>query len=291
MAREFGKRGARIAICAREQAELERAASDLQSRGYSVLTLVCDVTDSAQVNKMVAEVVDRWGEIDVLVNNAGIIAVGPMEAMTLQDYQDSINTHFWAALYTTLAVLPQMQRRRHGRIVNISSIGGKISVPHLLPYCAGKFALAGFSEGVRSEALKDNIYVTTVYPGLMRTGSPRNAMFKAKHRAEYAWFSIMGSSPFTSVSAERAARQIVSACQRGSARLVVGLPAKIAAKLHELVPAASLAALGLTNRFLPGQGGIGVNQAPGRESSSAVSRSWLTSLDQRAAQRNNEVIS
>jgi short-subunit dehydrogenase len=288
LAREFGKRGARLAICARDQAELARAASDLQGRGCTVETFTCDVADKTQVDKTIEAVRQRLGPIDILVNNAGVISVGPLESMTLEDYQESLATHFWGPLYTMMGVLPDMRRRKEGRIVNISSIGGTISVPHLVPYCAGKFALAGLSEGVRAEALRDSVYVTTVYPGLMRTGSPRNAYFKGKHRAEYAWFSISDALPLFSISAERAARSIVSACERGSARLVVSLPAKVAAMAFHLFPA-SASVLSWVERMLPGPGGIGSERLRGKDSTSFASPSPLTILNERAAVRNNEV--
>ncbi len=288
LAREFGGRGARVAICARDQGELERAATDLARRGCTVGTFRCDVSDKSQVESTIEAVRQRFGTIDVLVNNAGVISVGPLEAMQIEDYQESLGTHFWGPLYTMMSVLPEMRRRRHGRIVNISSIGGTVSVPHLVPYCAGKFALAGLSEGVRAEALKDGVYVTTVYPGLMRTGSPRNAFFKGKHRAEYAWFSISDALPLFSISAERAARSIVSACERGTARLVLSLPAKIAAAaFHVFTNSADV--LSWIEKMLPGPGGIGKQRVTGKESTSWLSPSPLTALNERAALRNNEV--
>src|SRR5262249_50390239 len=149
-------------------------------------TVPCDITDRERVEEMVAVVQYRWGPVDVLINNAGTISVGPVETMTLDDYRRAMRTHFWGPLYTIHAVLPAMRRRGTGRIVNISSIGGKVSVPHLLPYNASKFALVGYSEGLRAELARDGIVVTTVCPGLMRTGSPRHAFFKGRHRAEYA---------------------------------------------------------------------------------------------------------
>ena len=289
LAREFTKQGARVAICARNAAELERARLDLRLWREDVITVACDITSKVEVYDMVRTAREQLGSIDVLVNNAGVIAVGPMDTMTIEDYQESIDTHFWAALYTTLAVLPGMQERGAGRIVNISSIGGIVSVPHLLPYCAGKFALTGFSQGLRAELLKDNIYVTTVCPGLMRTGSARNAEFKGKHRAEYTWFSISGSLPIISMDADRAGRQIVAACRRGTAQIILSLPFKIAARVHGLAPGTTADVLGLVNRVLPEPGGIGNRRAPGRESSSPLSPSWLTTLNEQAARRNNEV--
>jgi short-subunit dehydrogenase len=231
----------------------------------------------------------HFGFVDVLVNNAGTICVGPVETMTIDDYRNSINTHFWGPYFATMAALPSFQRRRQGRIVNISSIGGKISVPHLVPYSVGKFALTGFSEGLRSELLKDNIYVTTVCPGLMRTGSPRNASFKGNNEAEYAWFSISDSLPVISMSAQRAARQIVKACLSGEAEVILSIPAKVAVKLHGLFPGVTTDFLGLMNVLLPAPGGIGSDVRTGEQSSSSVSPSWITALNEQAAQANNQV--
>jgi NAD(P)-dependent dehydrogenase (short-subunit alcohol dehydrogenase family) len=216
LARHLVQEGARIAICARDQEELDRAFRDLADRGARVLAVPCDLTERAQVHLMIEEVGRRLGPIDVLINNASIISVGPLETMTLEDFQEAMQYNFWTAVYTILAVLPQMRRRGSGRIVNITSIGGKVSVPHLLPYGASKFALVGLSEGLRSELAGTGIVVTTVCPGLMRTGSPRHAFFKGQHRAEYAWFALGDSLPLASMSADRAARQIIAACKNGT---------------------------------------------------------------------------
>ncbi|MFP5265032.1 MAG: SDR family NAD(P)-dependent oxidoreductase [Blastocatellia bacterium] len=288
MARELAREGAHLAICARDEVELTRAYEDLNWR-TRVLALPCDVTDRAQVEGLVRAVEDHYGRIDVLINNAGVIQVGPMEVMTLEDYEEAMRIHFWAPLYMTLAVLPEMRRRREGRIVNISSIGGKISVPHLLPYSASKFALVGLSEGLRSELAKDGVVVTTVCPGLMRTGSPRNATFKGRHQAEYAWFSISDALPVTSMKAERAARQVIAACKRGDAEVVLTIQAKLAALFHGVFPGLTADILGVVNGLLPEAGGIGTGRAKGKESRSGLAPSWLTALSDNAARENNEV--
>ncbi|HJQ70889.1 MAG TPA: SDR family NAD(P)-dependent oxidoreductase [Blastocatellia bacterium] len=289
LARELAREGARLAICARDAEDLERARDDLEARGAEVMAAPCDVTDRAMVEEMVGAVRDHYGQIDLLVNNAGVIEVGPMEVMTVDDYQEAMKTHFWAPLYTVLAVLPEMRQRGEGRIVNISSIGGKISVPHLLPYSASKFALVGFSEGLRAELMKDGVLVTTVCPGLMRTGSPRNATFKGQHRAEYAWFSISDSLPVTSIAAGRAARQIIAATRRGDAEVVLTIQAKLAALFHGVFPGLTADLLGVVNSLLPEPGGIGTARAKGKESESSLSPSWLTALSDRAAQENNQI--
>jgi NAD(P)-dependent dehydrogenase (short-subunit alcohol dehydrogenase family) len=289
LARQFAAEGARIAIAARDAEELARAADDLASRGAEVATVSCDVGSQENVARMVGEVVHRMGGVDVLVNNAGTIAVGPMETMTVADYEEAMRVHFWGPLYTTLAAIPYLRQRGGGRIVNISSIGGKISLPHLVPYSASKFALTGLSEGLRAELQKDNIYVTTVCPGLMRTGSPRNAFFKGRHRQEYAWFHLSDALPGSSMSAVRAGRQIVNACRYGRAEIILSVQAKAAATLYALFPGLSTQLAGLVNRYvLPAPGGIGEMRARGSESESELTQSWITGLSRAAESANNE---
>jgi NAD(P)-dependent dehydrogenase (short-subunit alcohol dehydrogenase family) len=289
LAREFAAAGANLAICARDGAELARATMDLQDRGARVLALECDVTQQEDVDAAVREIVERYGALDVLVNNAGTISVGPMDVMTVEDYELAMRTHFWGPLYTTLAALPVMRGRGDGRIVNISSIGGKIAVPHLLPYSASKFALTGFSEGLRAELLREGIYVTTVCPGLMRTGSPRNAKFKGRHRAEYAWFAISDALPLTSMDAGSAARRIVEACRYGEAEVVLSVQAKLAVTFHDLFPGLTADINGLFNRMLPDAGPATPEAKLGRQSKSKWAPSWLTVLNDRAARENNEI--
>jgi short-subunit dehydrogenase len=289
MAREFAREGARLVLCARDEQELQKAQADVERFGVEVMTVPCDITDRQAVNEMVAAVNNRFASVDVLVNNAGIIQVGPLEVMTREDFERAMQSHFWGPLNTILAVLPSMRKKKSGRIVNISSVGGKVSVPHLIPYSASKFALVGLSKGLRAELMKDGISVTTVCPGLMRTGSPRNAEFKGQHRYEYAWFSISDALPLLTVSAENAARQIVRACKRGDAELVISVPAKVAVLFDSLFPEMMSRMLGLANRLLPGAGGVGTQSRKGRESTSAWSPSLLTTLNEEAALRNNEL--
>ncbi|SEU14942.1 SDR family NAD(P)-dependent oxidoreductase [Stigmatella erecta] len=286
LARRFLREGARVAICGREEATLARARVELDALGGQAMTLTCDVTDPVQVEAMVAEVQETLGPVDVLVNNAGIIQAGPIESMTLEDFQEAFNIHLWAPLYTTLAVLPGMKKRQQGRIINIASIGGKISVPHLVPYSASKFALVGLSDGMRAELAQDGIQVTTVCPGLIRTGSPRNATFKGNHEAEYAWFSVSDSLPGLSMNAERVAKKIIEASRRGDAEVLVGLPAKLGALARALAPQLTASLLAFVNRSLPQDSSP--ERFKGHQSETPLTRSWLTELSRRAAERNNE---
>lgn len=271
LARELARRGARLALGARDPEELERARSELQQRGAVAIAVPCDVRDQVQVERAVARVEDEFGRIDVLVNDAGIITVGPEPSQTLEDYRAAMGVMFWGPLYATMAALPGMRSRGEGRIVNIASIGGKVSIPHLLPYSAAKFALVGYSEGLRAELAREGIAVVTVIPGLMRTGSQLNASFKGKYQDEYALFRFAATSPLTAMDAHRAARQIVDATARGDAEVILSIQAQVLARAHGLAPGVTGDVLGLINRFLPGAGGDGHTAVPGRDVSPAPS--------------------
>jgi NAD(P)-dependent dehydrogenase (short-subunit alcohol dehydrogenase family) len=289
LARQLVAHGAKVAICARDPDGLERARDELAARGGHVLAVPCDLTDRAQLAALVATVERELGPIDVLVNNAGVIQSGPLALMTEADFQTAMAVHFWAPYHLSRAVAEGMRRRGSGRIANITSVGGKLAAPHLLPYTASKFALVGLSEGMRAELAKDGVLVTTVVPGLMRTGSPLRALFKGKHRAEFAWFSILDSSRLTSMSAERAARRIIAAIRHGTPELVLSVQARLAIALAALAPNLVQRLLGLVNRLLPGPGGIGEATATGLDSASRLAPSLLTRTTERAARRNNEL--
>jgi NAD(P)-dependent dehydrogenase (short-subunit alcohol dehydrogenase family) len=292
LAREFGGQGATVAICARDEAELQLAEADLSRRGIPAHTVVCDVADREQVQSMVDQVRRTAGPIDILVNNAGLIQVGPFSAMTVEDFERAMNVMFWGAVYNTLAVLPSMLERRQGQIVNVTSIGGKLSVPHLLPYCCAKFALSALSEGLRVELASNGIRVTTVVPGLMRTGSHLKAEFKGKHRREYAWFAASAATEFVSIGAERAARSIVKATLRGQSEKILSLPADLLARVHHLLPEMTLSILSAVNRVLPAAGPSSLNYIKTGENVEKAmnSRLWqfLTRPGQTAAASLNE---
>jgi short-subunit dehydrogenase len=170
--------------------------------------------------------------------------------MTREDWEDCMDLHFWAPLYTMQAALPHMPRGV-GRIINISSFGGKIAVPHMAPYCASKFALVGLSDAVRAEVALDGIKVTTVCPGLLRTGSHLNAFFKGDFRKEFLWFSSGAGSPINAVAAKRAASRIVNASRRGQRELTISLQARVAVITQALFPNLFAQLMETVNRMMP----------------------------------------
>jgi len=290
LARQICAEGGKVALLARDNDELIRAKTDLTGRGGRVLTIQCDLLDSGQIQPAIRQTIDRFGKIDILVNNAGIIEVGPLEHMTREDFERSMAVHFWAPYELISEVVPEMRTWGGGRIVNISSIGGKIAVPHLAPYSASKFALTGFSDGIRAELARDNIYVTTVAPGMMRTGSHVNAKFKGKHDSEFAWFAVSAAAPLISMNAERAARKILAACRRGQPSLTLTYAARTAILGNALFPNLTGYAMKIVNRFLPKAAGkdAGDESRTGSETRRLLP-AWMTRFADRATLRNNEM--
>jgi short-subunit dehydrogenase len=289
LARRFAAERANVVLLARDQERLTEAAEELKKYGVATAARQCDVTKPEEARRAVVSVIDEFRSIDVLVNNAGMIQVGPVENMNRDDYADALAVHFWAPMNLVTEVVPHMKGQGGGRIVNITSIGGKVAVPHLAPYVASKFALVGFSEAMRAELIKDRIYVTTVVPGLMRTGSHINALFKGQHQKEYALFSIANASPLLSTSSERAARQIVEACRYGKAEAIITPQARLLQIANGLFPNITAEVLGLISQGLPGmRTGEGDALKPGWQSHSFLAPSVLTRTADRVIRRNKE---
>jgi short-subunit dehydrogenase len=291
LARYVCKRGGNVALIARDPEELARAKTDLAARGGKTLTIQCDLLDSGQIHSAVRQIIDRFGKIDILINNAGIIEVGPLEHMRPEDFDRAMRLHFWAPLELISQIVPEMRIWGGGRIVNISSIGGKIAVPHMASYSASKFALTGLSDAVRAELARDNIHVTTVAPGMMRTGSHVNAKFKGKHGKEFAWFAASAGAPLISMNANRAARKILAACRRGQPSLTLTFAARVAIFANALFPNLTGYAMKFANRLLPGAGGEEGNKSRAGSQLRRLIPERLTKLADRATEENNEVSS
>jgi short-subunit dehydrogenase len=296
LARELAGQGCPLVICARDAAELERAADELRAAGAEVTTVACDVTDEATPQRLIDTAVQRYGRLDILVSNAGVIQVGPVQAAQIGHYETAVNTMALAPARLALTALPVMRRQGHGRIVTIGSIGGKISVPHLLPYSTAKFAAVGFSEGLRAELGRGPVTVTTVVPGLMRTGSHLQARFTGQPSKEFTWFSLGASLPLVSMDAERAARQLIAAVRQRRAEIILTPAGQLISRAAGIVPGLTSEILHLVQRLaLPapsGEPGAAVaDEAQGHELRPAMGKKAFdrrTTLGQAAASRFNE---
>lgn len=254
MAEEFGRHGTNLVLTARNSEELERARELLQQKGIDparILIVTADLRIAKEAELLIHRATEHFGRIDILVNNAGVITAGPVENQTIQNFNDVMDANFFSGVHCSLSVLPQMLSRGNGMIVNVASIGGKVAVPHLLPYTASKFAVVGFSQGLHAELRSKGIHVLTVCPGLMRTGSHLNALFSGDAAREYRWFSLLANLPGLSTTAQHAARRIVEAVLSRAAEIAITPQAMLASRFSQTVPGLTTWLMSRTNRLLP----------------------------------------
>ena len=304
MAEELVSRGFVVHACARDADELDRAADRLaaggsRDAGPRFVPHVCDVRDAAAVEALVAEVVEADGRLDVAIHVAGVIQVGHVDTVTLGHFHDAIDTMLWGPVHLALAVLPVMRSAGHGRLGVVSSVGGLVAVPRLVPYSVAKFGAVGLAEGLYAELAGTGVTVTAVTPGLMRTGGHVRARFVDDDRADYAWFAPAASLPGLSISAGRAARRIVDGVLAGRPTVELTPLTVVARRVHGLAPATTVRILGVVSRVLPGPSRRAVDpgslDAPAVEGGVARSRlgsrfvDALSVLGDRAARRNNEL--
>lgn len=230
-------KGARIAICSRTEARNKQAVEELEASGGEVVAFKTDVSQPKEVDKMIRKVIDKFGRLDILVNNAGIMQVGLQEDMDIKDFEEAMNSNFWAPLHVMKAVIPHFKENGGGRIVNITSVGGKLAIPYLLPYTASKHALVGLSEGMHAELKKDNIQVVTVVPFLVQTGSTENAILKgsaddqgSRHMLESASTSVLAQD------VDVAARKIIKGIEYGESEVILSFMGKAATVLQGVAP-------------------------------------------------------
>jgi NAD(P)-dependent dehydrogenase (short-subunit alcohol dehydrogenase family) len=262
LAREYASSGARLILFARNHAELNRARMRFLPASADVSLYSCDIADPVRVRSAIQDVAASFGHVDVLVNNAGVIQVGPLDAFGIDAFEKTIQTNLMGMIRVTLETLPHMPRG--SRIVNVTSIGAAVSVPHLLPYSVSKFGALGFSLGLDAELVRRRITVTSVLPGLMRTGSYVQADFRGDARREFNWFSLGATMPGVSIPAERAARRIVKGSQERRHFLVLGPQARLLRRFYQGFPELFLGFMRILVRFLPGTPQVLRGELPGK---------------------------
>lgn len=211
---EFAKRGANLALVARRKEKLEELEKTLAEFGISTLVCECDVSDKSQVKKMGSQVMEKFGRIDVLVNNAGFAIYGAVSDLTIEEIESQMQTNYFGMVYCTKIFLPKMLEQKSGHVVNVASVAASFSLPGIASYCASKFAMLGFSEGLKHELKGTGIGVTVVSPIMVKTSFFDHRSFE--HMPKY--------SP-TALSAKTVAKAIVSAAS--SSRLEIIVPPAI----------------------------------------------------------------
>jgi len=290
LARQLGRQGCKLVLVARQEDELERAAAELAAIGVPVHTISADVSDPESIPHIHSKALQAFGRIDILINNAGIISVGPVDSLEASDFERAMNVMYWGTVRTTLAFLPDLLEGGDSDIVNITSIGGKIAVPHLLPYSAAKFAATGFSEGLSAELRGRGVHVLTVTPGLMRTGSFLQAEFTGAVDAEYRWFALSATLPGISINVKRAAAQIILSLRRRDRELAITKVAQIGARFAGTFPGLTQALLEKMSDLVLPAPNAAKDHRSGKELDAAQPTLFhkLTHLGRAAAAAHNE---
>jgi short-subunit dehydrogenase len=172
-AETLAREGATLVLAARRKEKLEELAAHLRDEHrVDVVTVPTDVRRMEDVRHMIKETIDRFGRIDVLVNNAGILQMAPFDRMTVETMRDVFETNFWSLVHAIRAVVPQMEKQGKGHIINVGSGVSRRGLPFMGAYTASKFALAGLTESIRVELHAKGIRFTSVYPGGVDTPMP-----------------------------------------------------------------------------------------------------------------------
>lgn len=166
----IAKAGAKVAVGARRVDKLEQLKKDIEKIGGECITVQCDVTKRSDCENLINAAIKKWNKIDILVNNAGLMPLSFVKNLKIDEWDQMIDVNIKGVMYCTAAAIPHMLAQKSGHIVNISSIAGRVVFPAGSVYCATKFAVWAFSEGLRQElSVRNNIRITTIEPGIVDT--------------------------------------------------------------------------------------------------------------------------
>jgi NAD(P)-dependent dehydrogenase (short-subunit alcohol dehydrogenase family) len=234
----FAREGYNVVLAARQPDRLEAAAAEVRALGQQALAIPTDVRDINQVTAMIQQAIAHFGQIDVLINDAGIYYMGPVEAASLDDWQQIINTNLWGYIHTINTLLPHFLERGEGTIVNISSIGGLDPIPYQVPYTTSKFAVTGLTKALRSELAPKGIRVCGIYPSFIRTRLMERGLFRGyQEKTAHARYELVDRafhSPFLE-KPEDVANAVWKAVKHQKSDVLVGT-AKLWTTLYHTVP-------------------------------------------------------
>jgi short-subunit dehydrogenase len=244
----FAQKAYNLVLAARQAERLNAVAAELEASGQQVLAIPTDVSQPEQVETLVQQALTRFGQVDVLVNNAGICLTGAMQHTTITDWQQIMGTNFWGYVYMIQALLPHLLAQGQGTIVNVGSFGGKMPLPKMTAYCASKYAVTGLTDTLRLELKPQGIHVGAVHPGLINSDFLERAQFRdtasaadqGKQQLESALKSTWVSQP------QDIARAIWQVVEQQRSEVIVG-PVVLATEAYRLLPAAVQWLLGQAN--------------------------------------------
>ena len=211
---EFAKKGANIVLVSRTKENLEKVAEQLKQFNVIVLVCQCDVSKKDQVKKMSKTVLEKFDSIDILVNNAGFAIYGSVSDLTIDEIESQMETNYFGMVYCIKNFLPSMLKKKSGHIVNVASVAASFGLPGIASYCASKFAMLGFSEGLKHELKDTGVGITVVSPIMVRTDF-----------FDHPSFEKMPKYSPTSLSSKTVAKAILKAAN--SPRLEIIVPSVV----------------------------------------------------------------
>ena len=222
---EFAKLGARLVLVARGKEKLEELEKSLVKFNTEVLVCPCDVSNKEHVKQMTSKVLDKFGKIDILVNNAGFAIYGNVSELSIEQIESQMQTNYLGMVYCTKHFLPIMNKHNSGHIVNVASVAASFGLPGIAPYCASKFAMLGFSEGLKHELKNTGIGITVVSPIMVRTNF-----------FDHESFSKMPKYSPTSLDPKTVAKSILRASTSNRLEIIVPNIVRIGVWLKHTIP-------------------------------------------------------
>lgn len=180
----FARQGYNIVLAARQADRLQAVAQEIEKQGTAALAVPTDVRDPEQVKNSIEKAIAHFGSIEVLINNAGIYLLAPVEECSLEDWQQVIDTNLWGYIHAIRAILPHFLATGKGIIVNVGSIGGKVPIPYHVPYTTSKYAVTGLTEALHEELAPKGIHVCGVHPNFIKTNLMERAIFRGNNEED-----------------------------------------------------------------------------------------------------------
>lgn len=232
LVKRLSETGAKIVLSARRGEELERVKRENGLTDSNSLCLPLDLSDSENLKRFPNHVIEKFGRIDILINNGGVSQRSLAHETDLETYRTIMDVNFFGTIALTLAVLPYFRERRSGHIVSVSSVAGKFGVPYRTGYSSAKAALTGFFEALRAENTSGGIRVTLVYPGFIRTKISENAL-----NGQGKSFGLPNLKTKATISAEECAQRILKAIQNEKLEVQIAGPKEsFAVAFHKYFP-------------------------------------------------------
>ncbi|MBU0995757.1 MAG: SDR family oxidoreductase [Proteobacteria bacterium] len=249
LAENLAGEGCHLALSDIDEKGLIETVGMLEKYHVKVTRHIVDVSDREKMDRYAADAASAHGQVDMIINNAGVTIVTSVPGVSYDDFEWLMNINFWGVVYGTKAFLPYLQKQPEGHVVNISSINGILTWPNHSPYCSAKFAVKGFTEVLLQEMDGTSVRVSCVHPGGIKTNIARNSRFYESANKELDKDgTVKLFDKLAMTTADKAAQIIIQGIKKNKRRIMVGMDAKIMDWLTRLFPLATVKLMGIVTK-------------------------------------------